>query len=86
MKKLLMISIAVSAIGGVVFADEKSAPKVLSDAELDNVVAGTGRDNVALQPWPVLSAAGFAPTHNGAADQGVIDKAGHLGVIVPRKP
>ena len=74
---------------GLVAADEnteESKPIELNEVQMDQVTAGTGRDNVALQPWPALFAAGFVPTHNGKADGGVIDHAGFVSVIVPRRP
>lgn len=89
----LMISVAFTAasllLSNVALADDAKpdvAPIELTTVQMDKVTAGTGRDNIALQPWSALFAAGFEPTHNSAADGGVIDNAGFMGVVVPRKP
>ena len=86
MKLICMTAAATILMAGAAIADDAKGPVVLSDGEMDRITAGVGRDNVAVAPWPALTDAGFALTHLSAADQGVIDKAGHLGVAVPRRP
>ena len=90
MKITLLVACAAAcfATGTVVADDEvdESKPIELTTSQMDQITAGVGRDNIALQPWPALFAAGFVPTHNGAADGGVIDHAGFDGVAVPRRP
>ncbi|MHA1537426.1 MAG: hypothetical protein ACTSUD_07710, partial [Alphaproteobacteria bacterium] len=88
MRTLIVAAVAAMGMTGIAIAiaDEAKGPTVMTDAQMDLVVAGAGRDNVAIVPWDALFAAGFVPTHHAAADKGVIDHAGHLGVIVPRRP
>jgi hypothetical protein len=78
MKTIVAIIAALTLTGGAVIADEASQPKVISDGDLDKIVAGVGRNNVAgfPQPWNALLAAGFSPTANGNS---------HVSVTVPRK-
>lgn len=61
----------------------------LDDTQSEKIVGGAGRggddfDNPGfLNPWPALIAAGFAPTHHAAADNGD-NGAQNIDVGVPR--
>lgn len=82
MKNVLSITLAAAfALCGPAFAGDEPAP--LTEAEMDQVTAGVGANNVAAEPWPALLEAGFTLNHNPNADQGVIDHAGKIGVAVP---
>lgn len=91
MKITLLVACAAAcfATGTVVADDEvdESKPIELTTSQMDQITAGVGRDNIAEHPWFLaLFDAGLAPTHNSAADGGVIDHAGFLGVLVPVHP
>jgi hypothetical protein len=86
---LLVPCVAACLATGVVVADDEvdeSKPIELTTSQMDQITAGTGRDNVAEHAWAALFAAGLTPMHNAAADGGVIDHAGFNGVLIPLNP
>jgi hypothetical protein len=86
MKAWLMVALA-GVLLLVEFSASADEPIELTASQLDTVTAGTGRDNLAPHVWEILGPGGlgFYPTHNAAADSGVIDQAGFIGVLIPRK-
>jgi hypothetical protein len=84
--RTLIIAAAVATMGmtGIAIADEAKGPTVMTDAQMENITAGTGRDNVGDEAWAALfDHTNFAPHHLPSSDGGVIDHAGFQGVLVP---
>ena len=52
--KTLIVAAAVAAMGmtGIAIADEAKGPAVMTDAQMDNITAGVGANNVAFLPQP----------------------------------
>jgi hypothetical protein len=85
---LCTLCLAAFLAPGSVVADadaNASTPIKLSTAQMDEITAGTGRENMGVNAWSALSAAGFNPGHLTASNQGVIDNAGFEGLIVPTR-
>jgi len=66
MKTLLVTAIAVIGMTGIAIADEAKGPTVMTDAQMDTVVAGVGFNNHG-DVWDLLTELGFTP---GAPDNG----------------
>jgi hypothetical protein len=85
--RTLIVAAAVATMGitGIAIADEAKGPVVMTDAQMDNITAGVGANNVAglPQPWGALAAAGFSPHHLPSADSGAAKADALGGVAVP---
>ena len=66
MRTLIVAAVTAMGMTGLAIADEAKGPAVMTDAQMDQVVAGVGLDDKGGQ-WPLLSSLGFAP---GAPDNG----------------
>ena len=87
MRILIVAAVAAMGMAGIAVADEAKGPVMLTDAQMDNITAGVGLDNIAIGAWfPALFDAGFVPRNLVAAEQGVVDHAGFTKVTVPRRP
>ena len=86
MKKQILSALVGALLAVTGLSTQADEPIELTADQMDRVTAGTGRDNIAPHAWDVLGPLGFLPTHNSAADSGVIDQAGFMGVLIPKKP
>ena len=80
MRTLIVAAVAAMGMTGIAIAGEAKGPTVLTDAQMDLVVAGVGANNVAFQPWDALLAAGFTLNHHVSSGAGAAH-AGSLGGV-----
>jgi hypothetical protein len=66
MRTLIVAAVAVMGMTGIAIADEAKGPAVMTDAQMDKVVAGVGFANRGGQ-WDLLGSLGFSP---GVPDNG----------------
>ncbi|MCH8168765.1 MAG: hypothetical protein IID49_03195 [Proteobacteria bacterium] len=66
MRTLIVAAVAAMGMTGIAIAGEAKGPTVLTDAQMDLVVAGVGFNDNGGQ-WTLLTDLGFAP---GAPDNG----------------
>ena len=85
MRTLIVAAVAAMGMTGIAIAiaGEAKGPTVLTDAQMDLVVAGVGANSVAFQPWDALLAAGFTLNHNVSSDAGAAHAGSLGGVAVP---
>ena len=84
MKTLILAAVATAGLTGVAIAEGAKEPVVMTEAQMDQIVAGTGRDNIGDEAWAALFAhTDFGPRHLPSSDGGVVDQAGFNGVLVP---
>ena len=60
MRTIIVAAVAAMGMTGIAIADEAKGPTVMTDAQMDTVVAGTGFQNHG-DVWDLLSSLGFAP-------------------------
>ena len=84
MRTLIVAAVAAIGMTGIAIADVAKGPAVMTDAQMDLVVAGAG--NIlhgspaagGIPPWfALINKAGFTPTHVDAGTSGIV-------VLVPR--
>jgi hypothetical protein len=86
MRTLIIAAVASMGMAGIALADEAKGPAVMTDAQMDSVVAGAGRvspfgspnPNLGDPPWSALVKKGrVSPFHFEAGPSGIV-------VLIPR--